>query len=194
MQDELPERAPMNGSDEITRRQALITAGAAAAAAALPESALAQAKAPAAAATFLTARELAILDELAELIIPADAQSGGARAAQCAAYIDARLAESIDPLWRQSWKDDIAEIDAVCAQLFGKGLLDAAPAQRQKLMETIAKNEKNPTVNVEHSFATIKWWVAEAYYTSKIGIHDELQYQGNVYIGDFIGADVPTKG
>ena len=185
----------MNDGDEITRRQALLTAGAVAAAAALPETALAQlAKAPATAAKFLTARELAILDELAELIIPADAQSGGARAAKCAEFIDAGLAESIDPLWRQSWKDDIAEIDTVCAQLFGKGLLEAAPAQRQKLMETISKNEKNPTVNVEHSFATIKWWVAEAYYTSKIGIHDELQYQGNVYIGDFIGTDVSRKG
>jgi hypothetical protein len=185
----------MSGGDDITRRHALLTAGAAAAAAALPQTASAQVpKAPAAAGKFLTARELAILDEIAELIIPADAQSGGARAAKCAEFIDARLAESIDPLWRQSWKDDIAEIDAVCAQLFGKGLLDAVPAQRQKLMETISKNEKNPAVNVEHSFATIKWWVAEAYYTSQIGIHDELEYQGNVYIGDFIGTDVSRKG
>jgi hypothetical protein len=30
-------------------------------------------------------------------------------------------------------------------------------------------------------------------YTSKIGIHDELQYQGNVYIGDFLGVDVSRK-
>ena len=32
--------------------------------------------------------------------------------------------------------------------------------------------------------------MAEAYYTSKIGIHDELKYQGNVYIDEFIGTDV----
>ena len=30
-------------------------------------------------------------------------------------------------------------------------------------------------------------------YTSKIGIHDELQYQGNVYIDEFIGTDVSRK-
>jgi hypothetical protein len=178
--------------DEITRREAIIAAAVAASAAALPNVALAQAPKPPAltAGQFLSARELAVLDEIAELIIPADAQSGGARAAQCAAFIDARLAESIDPLWRQSWKDDLSEIDELCEQTFGKGLLEAAPAQRQTLMEQIARNENNPSANVESSFSTIKWWVAEAYYTSTIGIHDELQYQGNVYIGDFIGTDI----
>jgi Gluconate 2-dehydrogenase subunit 3 len=185
----------VSGADEITRRQALaVTAGAAAAAMA-PEAAQAQAPKPAALAAgkFLSARELAILDEVAELIIPADAQSGGARAAKCAEYIDARLAESINPLWRQSWKDDLAEIDEVSIAMFGRPLLDASPAERQRLMERISRNEKSPKENVDHSFVTIKWWVAEAYYTSKIGIHDELKYQGNVYIDEFIGTDVSRK-
>ena len=185
----------MSGADEITRRQALaVTAGAAAAAmAAAPAQAQATKPAALAAGKFLSARELAILDEVAELIIPADAQSGGARAAQCAEYIDARLAESIDPLWRQSWKDDLAEIDEVSIAMFGRPLLDASPAERQKLMERISRNEKSPRENVDHSFVTIKWWVAEAYYTSKIGIHDELKYQGNVDIDEFIGTDVSPK-
>jgi Gluconate 2-dehydrogenase subunit 3 len=185
----------VSGTDEITRRQALTVAAGAAAAATLPDAALAQATKPVAPAAgkFLSARELAILDEVAELIIPADAQSGGARAAKCAEYIDARLAESIDPLWRQSWKDDLAEIDEVSTAMFGRPLLDASPAERQKLMERISRNEKSPKENVDHSFVTIKWWVAEAFYTSKIGIHDELQYQGNVYIDEFIGTDVSRK-
>ena len=182
----------MSGGEKITRRQALaVTAGAAAAA--LPDAALAQtAKVPATtpAGKFLTARELAILDEVAELIIPADAQSGGARAARCAEYIDARLAESIDPLWRQSWKDDIAEIDEIATEMFGRPLLQASRAERQQLMERISRNERSPKENVDHSFVTIKWWVAEAYYTSKIGIHDELKYQGNGYIDEFVGTDV----
>jgi Gluconate 2-dehydrogenase subunit 3 len=182
----------MSGGEKITRRQALaVTAGAAAAA--LPDAALAQTakvSATTPAGKFLTARELAILDEVAELIIPADAQSGGARAARCAEYIDARLAESIDPLWRQSWKDDIAEIDEIATEMFGRPLLQASRAERQQLMERISRNEKSPKENVDHSFVTIKWWVAEAYYTSKIGIHDELKYQGNGYIDEFVGTDV----
>jgi glucoside 3-dehydrogenase (cytochrome c) hitch-hiker subunit len=186
----------MSSGEAITRRQALVVAAGAATTAALPEGALAQTTKAVVAPTsgkFLTARELAVLDEVAELIIPADAQSGGARAAKCAQYIDARLAESIDPDWRQSWKDDLAEIDEVSVAMFGRPLLQASPAERQKLMERISRNEKNPRENVEHSFVTIKWWVAEAYYTSNIGIHDELKYEGNVYIDEFIGTDISAS-
>jgi hypothetical protein len=186
----------MSSGEAITRRQALVVAAGAATTAALPEGALAQTTKAVVASTsgkFLTARELAILDEVAELIIPADAQSAGARAAKCAQYIDARLAESIDPDWRQSWKDDLAEIDEVSVAMFGRPLLQASPADRQRLMERISRNEKTPKENVEHSFVTIKWWVAEAYYTSSIGIHDELKYQGNVYIDEFIGTDISAS-
>ena len=76
--------------------------------------------------------------------------------------------------------------------MLGRPLLQASPAERQKLMERISRNEKNPRENVEHSFVTIKWWVAEAYYTSNIGIHDDLKYQGNVYIDEFIGTDISS--
>jgi hypothetical protein len=173
----------------LTRRQALL---AAAAAAALPEAARAQLARPTP-GKFLSARELAILDEVAELIIPADAQSGGARAARCAELIDAALAESIDPEWRKSWKDDLAEIDELALQMFGKAFLAASGAERQRLMERISRNEASPKESGEWAFGTIKWWVAEAYYSSRIGLHDELGYQGNVYIDEFIGTDVTGR-
>ena len=74
--------------------------------------------------------------------------------------------------------------------MFGRPLLKTSPAERQKLMERISRNEKKPQENGDYAFVTIKWWVAEAYYTSQIGIHDELKYQGNVYIDEFLGTDV----
>jgi hypothetical protein len=189
-------RARLHPGEDMTRRQAMISAGLAAVAAALPHGALAQAPKPPApmAGKFLNAYELALLDELAELIIPADAQSGGARAAKCAIFIDAGLAESRDSAWRQSWKDDLGEIDGLSQQMFGRSLVNALPAQRQKLMDFVSRNEKNPQSPGEWAFGTIKWWVCEAYYTTKIGIHDELQYQGNVYLDEFIGTDVSRKG
>ena len=179
----------------VTRRQVLLAGSAAAAAATLPDTALAQVKAVARTALpagkFFTARELAILDEFAELIIPADEQSGGAKAAKCAAYIDQQLAESIDPEWRQSWKDDLHEIDETADRMFGRPFLDTSPAERIRLMDRISRNEnKKPVEDVNYAFGTIKWWVAEAYYTSEIGMRHELKYQGNSYIDEFVGADV----
>ncbi|MGE0034603.1 MAG: gluconate 2-dehydrogenase subunit 3 family protein [Xanthobacteraceae bacterium] len=185
----------MSADHPITRRQAILSGSAAVAAAALPDGALAQVKKVAQpalpAGKFLSARDLAILDEVAELIIPADAQSGGAKAAKCALFIDARLAESIDPVWRQSWKEDLREIDEVSAQMFGRGFLETSPAERIKLMDRMSRNEnKKPLEDINYAFGTIKWWVAEAYYTSQLGIHDELEYQGNIYIDEFAGDDV----
>ena len=74
--------------------------------------------------------------------------------------------------------------------MFGKPFLKTAPAERQKLMDRISRNEKKPQEPGDFAFTTIKWWVAEAYYTSQIGIHDDLKYQGNVYIDEFLGTDV----
>jgi hypothetical protein len=187
-------RIRLTAQEAMTRRQAMAAAGLAAVAAALPRQASAQAPAQPVAGKFLNAYELALLDEIAELIIPADEQSGGARAAKCAIFIDAGLAESRDPAWRQSWRDDLAEINGLAQQMFGRPLLNATPAQRQRLMDFISKNEKNPQSPGEWAFGTIKWWVCEAYYTTKIGIHDELQYQGNVYLDEFLGTDVSKKG
>jgi hypothetical protein len=185
----------MSADHPITRRQAMLSGGAAAAASALPDAALAQVKkvvqASLPAGKFFTPRELAILDEVAELIIPADAQSGGAKAAKCALYIDARLAESIDPAWRQSWKEDLREIDEISAQMFGRGFLETTSPERTRLMDRMSRYEgKKPVEDINYAFGTIKWWVAEAYYTSQLGIHDELNYQGNIYIDEFAGADV----
>jgi hypothetical protein len=185
----------MSADQPITRRQAMLAGGAAAAATALPDAALAQIKnavrTSLPSGKFFTARELAILDEIAELIIPADAQSGGAKAAKCALYIDGQLAESIDPAWRQSWKDDLREIDEIASQMFGRPFLDTSPAERIKLMDRMSRNEnKKPLEDINHAFGTIKWWVAEAYYTSQLGIHDELKYQGNSYIDEFVGDEV----
>ena len=78
------------------------------------------AAAAATAALFFTAAELALVDELTELIVPADEHSGGARAAGVAAYLDRTLAEK-DPQIedygkeRRQWKEGLDRVDAARA-------------------------------------------------------------------------------
>ena len=139
---------------------------------------------------FFTAAEFRTLDEMAEMIIPADARSGGAKAAGVAPFIDARVAESVDPAWRQSWRDDLAEINSLSQGLFGKPFADGSFEQKSRLLESISKNEKAPKVPGEFAFGTIKWAVAETYYRTKIGIHDEIGYAGNVLLDEFVGTDI----
>jgi len=83
---------------ELTRRQMIIaSAGALAASSVLADDGVAaMVQAAAGGPKFFTKDEFTMVDELTELIIPTDEHSPGAKAARCAAYIDARLAEAFD--------------------------------------------------------------------------------------------------
>lgn len=141
-------------------------------------------------ARFLTPAELALLDELSELIIPADDHSPGARAAGVAAYIDARLAESLDADWRARWRAGLRAVDDLSQELHGRAFLEAAPDQRVVVLTRMAAGEANPQTPVERFFGEVKGWTVRGYYTSKIGIETDQEYKGNVYqTGDFAGFD-----
>lgn len=142
---------------------------------------------------FFSAAEFALLDEFAEMLIPEDNVSKGARAAKVAWTLDERLSESLDPEWLQSWHDDLAEIDRLSRKWYGRKFVDATQRQRTDLMTRISLNEDDPKQAGEYAFGTIKWSVADIYYRTRIGIHDDLNYQGNVYQDEFAGTDVSQK-
>jgi hypothetical protein len=142
---------------------------------------------------FFTVAELALVDELGELIIPADAHSPGARAAKCAEYIDARLAESPDAEAKQQWREGLARINQLSVEMHKLAFLKSSPQQRIAVLTRIAENETNPQKPEEKFFVELKSRVANAYYTSKIGIHDELEYKGNTYLKEFVGIDVSKE-
>jgi len=139
---------------------------------------------------FLTAAEFALLDELAELIIPADAHSPGARAAAVAAYIDGRLAESLEPDWQAKWRSGLQAVDGLSRELNGKPFLEATSDQRVAVLTRMAASEQDPKTAPERFFGELKGWTVRGYYTSKIGIHLDQEYKGNVYQrGEFAGYD-----
>jgi hypothetical protein len=139
---------------------------------------------------FFTPEEFRMVDELAEIIIPADEHSPGARAAKVAAYIDARLAESTEPEPKQQWREGLKRVDALAHEMHGHGFLEAPPEQRVAVVARMAQNEADPKAIEELFFAELKRRTANAYYTSKIGIHQEMEYKGNTYLEEFAGYEV----
>jgi hypothetical protein len=189
-----------SGEDyNVTRREMLKLTAAAAfsiplvglgnAADAADLNAAAQSKAP----LFFTREEFAMVDEIGELIIPTDDHSPGARAAGCAAYIDARLAESWGDEPKTQWRDGLKAIDSISQEMHGKPFMQAAPEQRIAVLTAISKNEMDPKKPEERFFREIKSRTVHAYYTSKIGIHQEMEYKGNVPIKEFVGFDVSSS-
>jgi len=190
MADDGNEKEGADRNADLTRRE-IIKLGASAAVATtlvgLDAAALtkAQDKAP----LFFTKEEFALVDELTELIIPADDHSPGARAAQVAGYIDFRLSESFEEQSKIIWRDGLKLIEQISQDMHGKRFLESSPEQRIALLTRISQNEMKPIKPEEIFFKELKSRTARAYYSSKIGIHTEMEYKGNTYLKEFVGYD-----
>ena len=193
MSDETTRSEPIAGDvdSELTRREIIKIGTSAAIAVALTgldTKAVVQAaqdKGP----LFFTKEEFALVDELTELIIPADDHSPGARAALVAGYIDFRLSDSFEEKPKTLWRDGLKLVEQLSQEMHGKSFLASSAEQRIALLTRISRNEMKPVAPEEVFFRELKSRTARAYYTSKIGIHNEMEYKGNVSLKEFAGYD-----
>lgn len=139
---------------------------------------------------FFTAAEFAMVDELSELIIPTDEHSPGAREAKVAEYIDGELAETWDEKLKPEWRAGLKLIDQLSTEMHGRNFMKSSHDERIALLTRVSANETNPQKPEETFFVELKSRIAHAYYTSKIGIRQELEYKGNTYLREFAGVDV----
>jgi hypothetical protein len=182
--------APLGGALAPGAAEAAVTE-----AAATQTAVAAATAATATAAQFFTAAELALVDELTELIVPADEHSGGARAAGVAAYLDRTLAEKdpkIDAYSRErwQWKDGLARVGQLAREMHGTSFLEATPEQRVAVLDRMAANEGRPKTLEERFFAELKTATTRAYYSSRTGMIEDIGYKGNRVISEFAGTDV----
>jgi sugar phosphate isomerase/epimerase len=128
---------------------------------------------------FFTDQEYALVDELTDIIIPTDEKSGGARAARVADYLDQVLAEAFDSEKRHEWRIQLSLIDLKSSKMHGCGFLQGDNSQR---IAVVASMQKEPF------FATLKAETVRGYYSSKVGIHDDMDYKGNTFQqGEYAG-------
>ena len=115
---------------------------------------------------------------------------GGARAAGVAAFIDARLAEAFEKDEPLRWRAGIKAVEALSQEIHAKTFMASTPEQRLALLTRIAAAESDPKTDAEKFFGQIKGATIRAYYASKIGIHDDQRYKGNVIQpGEYAGYD-----
>jgi len=192
--DSRKRRRGENATADVGRREIMKLAAGAIIAPALPQTGPKNRRPPAKAQTkahhFFTPDEFAMVDELSELIIPTDEHSPGARAAKVAEYIDRRLAESFEDEPMLQWREGLKLVDQISVEMNGRPFMQASQDQRVAVLTRMAGKESSPERPEEKFFVELKSRVARAYYTSKIGIHDELEYKGNTYLREFAGVDV----
>jgi len=138
---------------------------------------------------FFTSAQHALVDELSETIIPADSHSGGAKAAKVADYIDQFLRESYDDAEKALWREGLRLIDIMSQHYNGKSFVDATPEGRIAVVKVLSDNDKMTDLPEVRFFIELKRLTVRGYYTSKIGIHDELEYKGNRILQEYVGCD-----
>jgi hypothetical protein len=115
-----------------------------------------------------------------EAIIPTDSHSPGAHAAKVNLFADLMLFSSQDDDLKKQWRDGIRLMQR-----------EAARSSLTNALRTAAENEGNPKTDLERFFGLLKQMTINGYYTSSIGIHQDLRYLGNTYLGAFPGCDHP---
>ena len=147
---------------------------------ALPGAAMSHMQAASAAPTataytlqFFSEEESRLLDQLMEMIIPADDHSPGAHEVQTNLFADLLVASSSAAVKKQ-WQDGIRLVRE-----------EAAASSLAEALRRAAANEEDPKTDLERFFVLLKQMTVNGYYTSATGIHKEMEYLGNTYLVAF---------
>ena len=140
----------------------------------------------------LTPAQHTLVEELSETIIPADSHSGGAKAAKVADYIEQVLRETTDVNQKQLWREGLRLIDLMSLHYHGKSFVESSSEERIAVLTVLSDHDQMTDLPEVRLFRDLKGLTVRGYYTSKIGIHDELEYKGNRMLTEFVGCDDPT--
>ena len=139
---------------------------------------------------FFSAAQNALVDRLTEIIIPADDHSPGAQAAMVSRFIDGVLSAGGESD-RTKWTAGLKAVEAEASARFQKAFLECSADEQDQIMATMAENEANPRGELDRFFVELKSRTITGYYTSQIGLLQDLEYKGNVPLAEYPRCDHP---
>lgn len=171
----------------LTRRDAILKVGALLGGTALVgQSALLAGCAPAAAAPrpsgaeLLSPADVALLDEVADTILPATS-TPGAKAAGVGPFMAVMVRDAYDPREQRAFVRGIRALERACMKMHGVGFMSAAPAQRLALVVELDREQfdamrRRPNMTPPHYFRMMKELALLGYFTSEIGYTVAMRY------------------
>ena len=132
---------------------------------------------------FFAPEEFRILETFTAILIPTD-ETPGAREAHVAPFIDfvVNAAAEYAPEMQDQWR---TAMHWLRAQNFG-----SLSTERQfALVQQMSEPERAPSATHEgfQTYRLIKEMTVHAFYTSRVGLVDLLEYKGNAYLTEFPG-------
>jgi hypothetical protein len=142
-----------------------------------------------------TAADVALLDEIAETILPATS-TPGAKAARTGAFMALMVTEAYTARNQQVFRDGMRQLDEACrAAANGTPFMQATPAQRLLLLEALDREQRTamveraaaprprapaaaplPADEPRHYFRMMKELALLGYFTSEIGYTQAMRY------------------
>ncbi len=130
---------------------------------------------------FFSPEEFSMLQAYTEILIPSD-ETPGARDAHVAHYVDfvVSAAAEFAPQMQRQWREAVAWLGV---QRFG----DLTAPEKLALMERMAAPERDRSAHHDGYpvYSLIKQMTVFAFYTSRAGLVDNLEYQGLAYLTEF---------
>ncbi len=128
-----------------------------------------------------TAEDVALLDEIAETILP-QTKTPGAKAAQVGAFMALMVTDTYDARDRAIFRAGMLRLDEASKQANGgASFLSATPEQRLALLERLDREQKEfqdakKEDERPHYFRMMKQLTLLGYFTSEIGCTQALRY------------------
>jgi hypothetical protein len=137
---------------------------------------------------FLDSHQNSMVEVLTELIIPAT-DSPGAKAARVNRFIDLWMNDE-EAHEQREFLEGLSWLDGRSLQLYRKPFTELTAEQQTQILTPLAKaDNKNPddAIGVRF-FQDLKDMTIFGYYTSQIGLEQDLHYVGDEYHNSFPGA------
>jgi hypothetical protein len=140
-----------------------------------------------------TAADVALLDEIAETILP-ETSTPGAKAAKTGAFMALMVTDVYTPESQQVFREGLRQVDDACRQAHGTAFMSATPSQRLLLLEVLDREQKTameerataprsraPAATSAgdqpaHYFRMMKELALLGYFTSEIGYTRVMRY------------------
>lgn len=136
---------------------------------------------------FFDASDFEALESLCSLLIPTD-ETPGAKEARCAYYIDYVLAAAgpFAPERQKQWRDAMNKLRQA-------GFHKADSREREELLRQISAPEADSSVKHDAygAYRLFKTENAFAFYSSRLGLIEALDYRGNSYNKTFPACEHP---
>lgn len=140
-----------------------------------------------------TAADIALLDEIAETILP-ETSTPGAKAAKTGAFMALMVTDAYTEPAQRVFRDGMRELDEACRRAHNASFMTASPAQRLALLEALDREQKTamdarasaprsraPAAESAgdepaHYFRLMKELALLGYFTSEIGYTRAMRY------------------